>query len=783
MRRLLLFLFTIFLTFSSPVYATTQDCAPGETIYRPGDPEQEEDNCISTVPNEPHKNLDKYPLTCIPASSLTYTQVTTDPSTIPAEVIVNLTVDLSQAQLGGFGPSQSVADSGNPDLLAQKYLFNALFDKPIDLSSDSLSRESFRTYWRLLTSYQQATVKAIYLDQAKPHLANQILKLIPTIDPDISLLPLVEYLTSAKKGIFDNFISLINAIRNTATLTIDYSDVLANIEADDINLSPTINNHTITYYNDKGQEKTTTAKDLAKKLPLCLRTTPVCKNYQQKYLDLDDDTRAAYDALLPFNFDNTQSYLLLANTILEEHIPFLEAIEDGVNDRRLGLAYILSPSWAQSAIKKDLTKIKPGTITASDLLEYSGYSCSPVTNKDLLGYVDAPLTNPTTLQGQQPANLNQSITFTNLEQTGKEKVGTNHSCQGAYYCSSLTSESSCLQYSGCSWSSKPIYEYTYTAHGQGDPIIVLNSPLITNITNSLVSGANSLFKMLLPSYAQEPETRLIDAPTSDFVATSDQPNSSVSVVTSDGSNTMPIYRESNLAQDSICTLQNKWLIPDGLQRDYVCSSTFPVATEDSDCSAPQPYSPELDSLIAQAKNKFPNGAIHHISDEILKAIYFVEATTFYTRNNTTCTRNYASALGLMQITDYSYPLIVPPNQRLDQEENVCTTKSNVINRCSPVDTFELAARLLLFKEDLFFPSSPSNYQPLGSLTDPERLYIAIWRYYGSKDPDTNTINNAKRALYLGYIQQEDLVGGSVDNMNYADLACAITGLCHRPANY
>ena len=151
MRRILLsFLITLFFA-TSPVLAATQDCEIGETRYRPGNPE-EDDGCAQTSPHKPHTKIDDYPLTCIPASSIKYTQTTTDPNTIPSQVIVDLTVDLSQAQLGGFGPSQSAIDFNTPDQLAQQYLFNALFDKPVSVQDITPDRESFRTYWRLLTS-------------------------------------------------------------------------------------------------------------------------------------------------------------------------------------------------------------------------------------------------------------------------------------------------------------------------------------------------------------------------------------------------------------------------------------------------------------------------------------------------------------------------------------------------------------------------------------------------------------------------------------------------------
>ena len=672
MRRILLsFLITLFFA-TSPVLAATQDCEIGETRYRPGNPE-EDDDCAQTSPQKPHTEIDNYPLTCIPASSIKYTQTTKDPNTIPSQVIVDLTVDLSQAQLGGFGPSQSAIDFNTPDQLAQQYLFNALFDKPVSVKDITPDRESFRTYWRLLTSYQQATAKAIYLDQAKPHLANQIIKVLPQFAVDTNIIPITKVIIEQIKNpeITPNSVKeIIKAINNTFTLKIDFSDVWTAIQNDEIYLNSQLNNSLITYTNSKGEESTIFTKDLAKELdklgglyPGCLRTIPVCKNYQKRYLNLDPNTKAAYDSLLPFNFDNTQGYLVLDNNVVEENIPFLKAIDQGLNERHTGLMYTLSPSWMQPDIKDQLIKFKSGNLSTKKITDYinnlednkaNKYLCSS-TPSELLGYFDAPKTYPNS------STLNQSITFDNLEQTSKKQIDTEQYCQGegqyGYYCSTYTTQSTCQSSSlDCTWVSKPIYEYTYTAKGKGDPIIVLNSPLVTNITNSIVSGATSLWNMLLPSYAQKPDKKLIDAPTSDFTASSSQPNSSVSVTTSDGSNTMPIYRESNLAQDALCLLQNKWLIPAGLQRSSVCSedptnemtsscqefdgkntSPFPVSA--NVYSNPVQFSSEAKQLFQQAASCFK------VSPKIIAAISTVEVGSLYANSFDRQTEAYCAPSG------------------------------------------------------------------------------------------------------------------------------------------
>ena len=580
MKRALILLLTTFLFTSSPVLAEFSECPPGETRYRPGG------ICQSTSPQEPHTKIEDYPLTCIPASSIKYSQTTTNPDSIPSSVVVNLSVDLSQAQLGGFGPDQDTVDISSSDQLAQQYLFNALFDKPVVTDPDTSSpRESFRTYWRLLNSYQQATAKAIYLDYAKPSAINQFLRILPTLDPQVNFFPIISYIINDPQLSLSSTMDLLRTASQVFSLNIDFSEARKALQNDEVHLRRNMNNHTI-IYQYKNKEEEISARELASKLPLCLRTTPVCKNYQTKYSHLNSKTKAAYDALLPFNFDNTQGYLVFKNKAIEENLPFLKAINQGINERHTGLIYTLSPGWMQTDIQSQLIKIESGLLLPNTVVGHaSKYLCSS-TPQELLSYVSSPLTYPSQTE------LTQPIVFTDLQQTGKKQIDTESSCQGegqyGYYCSTYTSQESCQESTyNCTWISKPIYEYTYSAEGKGSPLIVLNSPLVTNITNSIVSGATSLYKMLLPHGASEPEKRFIDAPTSDFSASSSQPNSSVSVTTSDGSNTIPIYRESNLAQDSLCLLQNEWLIPEGIQKYSPCSSLVPSPSISGDINCDQ----------------------------------------------------------------------------------------------------------------------------------------------------------------------------------------------------
>lgn len=556
-----------------PTILATETCPVGENRYRPGG------DCESTSPQRPHREVNDYSLSCIPASSITYKQVTTDPKQVPNKnITVDLTVDLTEAELGGFGPNSQTINNSSPDFLAQNYPFNSLFDRPTNNSAFN-NRESFRTWWRLLSSREQATAKAVYLDKAKPHIINFFLKLLPRFEPRVSMVPIISFLLNYSTNLAEIDLptawKLFTDLSKTFTLNIKWDDVKDAIENKEIYFTAFMNNNTISYYNSSGQKKEMTTIKLADRLdklfnlfPGCLRKIPVCSKYTKKYQQLDQKTKDAYDALIPFNLDNLQSFLVLDKTIVTENIPYINAINDGLNDRRTGLAFILSPAWAQDDIKNNITIADP--IALLDL-GFNGrlkdraddYNCQAIASSKLTN-LPAPKTFP------DPTTLTQKIVFENLT-TDKKLLSSTSTCKGGFFCTSL-SKTACDEQTFCTWTTTEKYEYTTTGQGEGEPIVVFNHPFVANIANSIVSGNNSLFKMLLPQFATTPDERTIDAPNSTFTVSSSSPNSTVTVTTSNGSSGMPIYRKTGLIKDSLCLLQNKWFIPAYFQRSNDCDS-------------------------------------------------------------------------------------------------------------------------------------------------------------------------------------------------------------------
>jgi len=95
------------------------------------------------------------------------------------ECAVNMLVytDVRDAELGGYAPSTLAEASYSADFLAQNYLYNSLFGRPMNLSSSYdkknaalnngyPTREAYRTYWRLLPAANQANLRSFVMNSA-----------------------------------------------------------------------------------------------------------------------------------------------------------------------------------------------------------------------------------------------------------------------------------------------------------------------------------------------------------------------------------------------------------------------------------------------------------------------------------------------------------------------------------------------------------------------------------------------------------------------------------------
>lgn len=113
--------------------------------------------------------------------------------------------------------------------------------------------------------------------------------------------------------------------------------------------------------------------DLRLKLPACLKTFSLSacwkgEQYVDDYLRLDKTTKEEYDALLPFDFNNMRSYIVLGSTVSKENIPYLNAILSGLKGIKSllssvpGLFDYYTPGWA---IQQPTKQISDSTVIES----------------------------------------------------------------------------------------------------------------------------------------------------------------------------------------------------------------------------------------------------------------------------------------------------------------------------------------------------------------------------------------------------------------------------------
>lgn len=451
-------------------------CPVGEIRYREGGPCEKETPFI-------HDTLSDYPLTCQNTPFVSFHREEDTPPYDPNKVWVTVESDISAAELGGFGPSKEAIASKTPDILAALYPFNALFDKPPNTSPFN-ERESFRTYWRLLSNIQQANAKASFFEQVQ---------------------------------------------------------------------DGKINNQTFKFYNSKDQEKEWQIKDLYNKLPNCIRKFPVCEDYTERYNNLNINIQEAYDALVPFNFDNVRGYEVIKYDhpdgrhvvhMFIENLPYIAAINQGLLDTDTGLLNTLSPSWLNTNRQPTLTsdKVIPqsqeGSLYAKVRAQAKKGRCG---NPPDGIYLSAPPTYPEPFQNPEET----------LEQTFEIDIETHTEIRYDKFGIPYTvwiSRGSSLGFSS---------------------VQVLNNPKQQDISQALAENqSHSMFNMFTSAAAQEAYVdKNIHAPNS-FRDGEPVPPHDGSVDVGEKNTFIP--RKGGEPHVKLCELRNQWLIPASLQRNLDC---------------------------------------------------------------------------------------------------------------------------------------------------------------------------------------------------------------------
>ncbi len=506
-----------------------------------------------------------YPLSCISAPTVTYKEIFIGSDPVPNGSFlvrnVEVSTDISEAQIGFLGPDTKTLETMNPDKIAQKYLFNALFDHPG--ADPKAAKESFRTFWRMLDSLSQAKLKAYFIDKTDNH---------------------TYYYVGEDKKQHEVKLSDLKSELNGYPCLKRYG-----LETDNLFLSCW----------EKGL-------------------------YLDQYTKLSKnkpETREKYDQLLPFDFESMRAYTSSGVNVSEENIPYLRAILSGLKgyqgDANIpGLFDFYTPGWVNKSLTKYPTSLIGIPLTPiTEAFQYPllkiiasfpelNNNCVSASVGSSQSAAKTYPTNPITSQ-----TISIPVTSTNID-TIPNKCSCNY---GDAYCYMYgdcrmhsSSEQECLSsvYSCVFEEGQFVYELSGQATGK--PVTVFNNPNIISLTDLVMGGKPvftntsgytldaaakavlnlisekifnpiqpSFYKMFLPDYASNSALpkKLIAAPS---VATTAVSEVSTATVTVAGSSS--IDRENNLAQDSMHLLQNCWLVPSEQQSSSNCGEKIPKTT-------------------------------------------------------------------------------------------------------------------------------------------------------------------------------------------------------------
>ncbi len=268
------------------------------------------------------------------------------------DVALLVNTDVKQAELGSYGPSLPAEYVYSPDFLAQNYLYNSLFGRPMDFSNSGENngevpnREAYRTYWRLMPASNQANLRSFILNMAND---NQI---------DNIFFDFTDTNGLQKKT---DFKSLYKALEKQVILFWKFPFIRVGC--------------LITYpvcpeYAQATRELKPVFQDLfdtALRLDLPL-ATPAIQAYNLAIAAFDKDLDGPYNAFVPLDFNSVRSYILKKPDVKEndaykffkyfeplpryklynvsfEHLPYVGAIYQGLLSPKFGMLPALQPQW------------------------------------------------------------------------------------------------------------------------------------------------------------------------------------------------------------------------------------------------------------------------------------------------------------------------------------------------------------------------------------------------------------------------------------------------------
>lgn len=322
-----------------------------------------------------------------------------------------------------------------------------------------------------------------------------------------------------------------------------------------------------------------TVLDLMAKLGNCLTRYPVCADFMKNYLELSAADRNAYDALLPFNFDNIRGYQVLNQVVYKENLPYVKAIVDGLNNSKSGLLNLLSPSWINDLRATNLktNSNNPSRITDDTAMKQaiithaSPYDPANCLDHNNSTYLPSPITYPAEISNNNNVKLDQEVNI-RITSINREQV--------VDPITHITST-----------------KYVWSGSAEGKPVIVANNPKLEDLSLS-IKGPQSLTAMLLPNAGLVPN-RDMAAPVAILGANNN--DTSVEGKTYEEGKAR-IARTGGESQTKLCELRNKWLIPAGLQRDYV-DCVNPAATLTKSGSIAPPFTGSTSTTTSVNCNK------------------------------------------------------------------------------------------------------------------------------------------------------------------------------------
>lgn len=273
--------------------------------------------------------------------------------------------DVRFAELGGYGPDQTTIDTKSVDFISQNYLYDALFDRPSNLTDNKpedlaqgiinnpdKNKEAYRTYWRLMPAINQANLRSFTMNMADQKLiTNTSFKYIDNVGTprDTSFTKLYGALKT-QVILFFHFPFIRIGCLASYPVCPEYAQAQKELRPDFALL-----------------------RSFADILGIRSAVDQYISIYEGAISVFDLDLRAPYDAFVPLNFDSARGYIVKKKTgdesdaandhpelkndlvrglidvslsnVSRENLPYIEAVYQGLLSPKFGMIPALESQW------------------------------------------------------------------------------------------------------------------------------------------------------------------------------------------------------------------------------------------------------------------------------------------------------------------------------------------------------------------------------------------------------------------------------------------------------